>query len=157
MNRLLMVGGFGFLFLGLGLAGANLMPVDFRAPGDPTPSMRELSEHRHRLGEMNLRITQRLAMKQELVALWKSGAVKIDELIDQWVWLNNQKPWYTSALGIMYPGMSSRQIAMLQVLVEAEEWILRTVSPENLERAMIELSILREATASGSLPVLRDH
>lgn len=156
MNRVLLIGGFGFLFLGLGLAGTNLMPSGFRAPGDTTPSLHQLSELSNRLSEMNLRIATRLAMKQELMALWKSGAVGMDELIDQWEWLNNQKPCYISATSIMYPGMSSRQIAMLQVLVEVEEWMLTTVSYENLGKATIELLIMREAVASGSLPLVRE-
>ena len=156
MNRVLIVGGFGVLFLGLGLVGTNLMtPSLFGASTVSTPSLHQLSEQSARLDETNLRIGWRIEMKQELLSLWNSGTIGLDEVVEHWVWLNNQKPLYTSAINIMFPGMSSRQVALLQMLYEMEQWMNDSVSPENLDYAKIELSIVREAVISASLPLAR--
>ena len=93
MNRVLIVGGFGVLFLGLGLVGTNLMtPSLFGASTVSIPSLHQLSEQSARLDEANLRIGWRIEMKQELLALWNSGNIGLDEVVEHWVWLNNQKP-----------------------------------------------------------------
>lgn len=154
MNRVLIIGGFGVLFLGLGFVGTNLMtPSWFRESPVSTPSLHQLSEHSARLDETSLRIACRLKMKEELFGLLRSGTIGLEEMTEHWVWLNDQKPLYTSAISVMYPGMSARQVALLQLISEMDALMHQSVLPENQDHVNVELSIVREAVISGSLPL----
>ena len=150
MNRAMIIGGMGIVFLGLGLVGTNLMPSGFLAKADSVPSLGQLIEKSSLLDRKSSRITSRLALKQELMTLWRSGAIEAAEMIDHWVWLNNLEPLYTPAVDITYPGMSPRQIAMLQALSELEMSTHHHLSLEQLMIAKTELSIAREAVVSGA-------
>ena len=150
MNRAMIIGGMGIVFLGLGLVATNLMPLGFVAKSDHTPSLGQLIEKGSLLDKKSARIASRLAMKQDLMTLWRSGAIEAAEMIDHWVWLNNLEPLYTPAVDIIYPGMSPRQIAMLQALSELEMSTHHPASVEYLRIASAELSIAREAVVSGA-------
>jgi hypothetical protein len=158
MNRVLIVGVLGVLFLGLGLVGTNLTNPSLlgESPGF-TPSMRQLSEESAQLDDLNHRIACRLKMKQELLRLWESGSIGSEAMLDHWVWLNSQKPDFSNSTKIMYPGMSSRQVAMLQILSELEESTKETASCENLEHALMKFSIARQAIYTGSLPIFSSN
>lgn len=157
MNRLLIVGGFGALFVGLGLIGTILMPMASGASPVSTPSMRQLSEESAQLDGLNHRIAYRLKMKQELLRLLESGSIGSEAMLDHWVWLNSQKPNFSNATMIMYPGMSSRQVAMLQILSELEESTKEIASCESLEHALMEYSIARQAIYTGFLPIFSSN
>ena len=150
MNRAMIIGGMGIVFLGLGLVGTNLLPTGFLAKADSVPSLGQLIEKSSLLDRKSSRITSRLALKQELMQLWRSGVIEIAEMFDNWVWLNSHEPLHAPAIDIMYPGLSPRQIAMLQVLTEMEESTHNHVSLEQLMIAKTELSIAREAVISGA-------
>ena len=150
MNRAMIIGGMGIMFLGLGLVGTNLLPTGFLAKADSVPSLGQLIEKSSLLDRKSARITSRLALKQELMQLWRSGVIEIAEMFDNWVWLNSHEPLHAPAINIMYPGLSPRQIAMLQVLTEMEESTHNHVSLEQLMIAKTELSIAREAVISGA-------
>ena len=150
MNRAMIIGGMGIVFLGLGLVGTNLFPTGFLAKADSVPSLGQLIEKSSLLDRKSARITSRLALKQELMQLWRSGVIEIAEMFDNWVWLNSHEPLHAPAIDIMYPGLSPRQIAMLQVLTEMEESTHNHVSLEQLMIAKTELSIVREAVISGA-------
>ena len=98
MNRAMIIGGMGIVFLGLGLVGTNLMPSGFLAKADSVPSLGQLIEKSSLLDRKSARITSRLALKQELMQLWRSGVIEIAEMFDNWVWLNSHEPLHAPAI-----------------------------------------------------------
>lgn len=115
--------------------------------------MQQLQQDRARLEENNARIASRLALKRELMEMFKAGELELEGLVDHWAWLNNQKPWFPIAMGTMYFEMSPRQIAMLQILVEIEDWVMETAASEEIGDQALGLLIARDAVISGFHPL----
>lgn len=157
MSRMLIAGCLGAIVAGLGMAVTGLSPWGFLSSGESRPSLQQLRQERAQLEELKTRIATRLALKRELMEMLWEGSVGWDEVIDQWVWLNNQKPWFPVATGTMYSELSSRQIAMLQVLIEIEDGLMFSVPTVDLFDLAADLDYTRGAVLSGFHPQVREN
>lgn len=148
MNRMVLGGGMAACVVGILYVGFTGLPaIGNTERGEP--SLRQLCERDLALTHLQNRVIDRIKIKTDLIRDYMGNSISFSQLMDSWVWLNEQSPYYPVAIESHYPKMTANQVAATQIMQAlAEKVMTESASDEILEQGMrfqaLEAEVKRE-------------